>query len=42
MDIGGQKVQASSYKIGSGDVMYSMVTTVDSTVVYLKVAESMS
>ena len=30
---GGQKAQTSSYKINeSGDVMYSMVTTVNNTV----------
>ena len=35
MDGGGQKVQASSYKISHGDVMYIMVTIVNNTVLYI-------
>ena len=36
---GGQMVQTSSYKIRSGDVMYSMVSKVNDTVLYLKIAK---
>ena len=32
---GGQKVQTSIYNISRGDVMYSMVTIVNNTVVYI-------
>ena len=32
---GGQKVQTSSYKISPGDVMYSMVTIVNNTVLHI-------
>ena len=32
-------VQTSSYKIRSGDVMYSMVSKVNDTVLYLKIAK---
>ena len=31
----GQKVQISSYKISHGNVMYSMVTMVNNTVLYV-------
>ena len=31
----GQKVQTSSYKISLGDVMYSMVTIVNNTVLHI-------
>ena len=30
----GQKIQTSSYKINSGDLMYSMMAIVNSTVLY--------
>ena len=32
---GGKKVQTSSFKINSGDVMYNMMTTVYNTVLYI-------
>ena len=32
-------VQTSSHKIRSGDVMYSMVSKVNDTVLYLKIAK---
>ena len=35
IDEEGQKVQTSSYKISCGDVMYSLVTTVNSTVLHI-------
>ena len=36
MDAGGQKVQTSSYKINkSWDVMYSVVTIVNNTVLHI-------
>ena len=41
MGEGGQKIQTSSYKINSGDVMSSILTIVNITI-YLKVAENKS
>lgn len=41
MGKGSQKVQTSSHKISPGDVMYSMVNTVNN-IVYLKVDETKS
>lgn len=35
MGEGGQKVQTSSYKVNSGDVMYNMVIIVNSTELYM-------
>lgn len=32
---GGQQVQTSSYKISSGNVMYSIMMTVNKTVLYI-------
>lgn len=32
---GSQKIQICSYKINPGDAMYSMVTTVNDTVLYI-------
>lgn len=42
MSEGGQKIQASSYKTSSGDVINSIVTLVVNTVLFLKVAETRS
>ena len=37
MGEGGQKVQTSRYKINNfGDIMYSMATTVNNTILYIK------
>ena len=35
MGEGGQKVQVSSYKISSGDIMYNMGNLVNFTVLYI-------
>ena len=32
LEAGGQKIQTSSYKINSGDLMYSMMTIVNNTI----------
>ena len=39
MTKGVQRVQTSSYKISTGDIMYSMTTIVNTAVWYLKVAK---
>ena len=39
---GGRKAHTSSYKVRSGDVMYSRVTLFSNTIVYLKVAKGVN